>query len=105
MSTKKEKLIAFWEYDRYPYCLWGEIDNKGREDDFWIKQGRHYASTYQSYVKAFLILGESEAEKIITELKKLKVNKDNEENRISKHYNEQLKLIIPDLPAIKYFKK
>ena len=62
------KLIAFWKYDIFPYCLWGELV-KADKDRFWIKGYEGFCFVNSARI-AFL--PEVQAKQVIAELEILK---------------------------------
>lgn len=61
------KFIAFWTYDLFPYCIWGELE-KADKDFFWVKgfQGCKFNNRQR-----IAFLPEVQAAVVIEKLKKI----------------------------------
>jgi hypothetical protein len=85
----EQKLYAFWSYDQYPYCLWGEVE-KFKGDEVYIKY-------YQRWVKPFKIVEGDVGERLIDTLEILENRRKVEINKLYNSYTEELKQILPDV--------
>lgn len=66
------KMIAFWQYDTFPYCIWGEL-LKADETHFWVKgyDGFRFGNKVR-----IAFLPEVQAKSVIDKLKKLSADKE-----------------------------
>jgi hypothetical protein len=65
------KFIAFWRYDIFPFCIWGEL-LKADEDSFCVKgyDGRRFSNKIR-----IAFLPEVQAKAVIAKLEKLTADK------------------------------
>lgn len=83
------KFFAFWSYDTFPFCIWGEL-TKADETHFWVKGYEGFRFGNQCKI-AFL--PEAQAKLAIAKLEKLIVEKkiaDANFNQAAKHLLESL---------------
>lgn len=59
--SEKQRLWAFWKYDRWPFLLGGEIDH-------FTAGGSVYITSYQSAFKPVLILSYKEGKSLLESL-------------------------------------
>ncbi len=88
-------MTAFWKYDRFPYCLWGTV-TKIHDHDSNLIETKEFGKGY--YFKPFLILSDDLAKPIIESLKKLKNDKQIEEEKNYIKYKEKLDQIWSTIP-------
>lgn len=89
----KKKYMMFWEYDLFPYLLWGEIDNKVPEM-LWKGKITYYVESYQSYFCPSFILPIKEGQILANLLIELKRQKKLEISKIDEEYNTRQKRIL-----------
>lgn len=96
MAKKKNKMVAFWPYDLFPYHLWGEIDTKITPI---LSKGKmsYYVPDYQGFVSPKFILEGKEAEETISKLQSLKANKCYDDDVTYKKYKDELDDLISGL--------
>ena len=96
MAKKKNKIVAFWSYDLFPYHLWGEIDPKMTPK---VREGKmsYYVPAYQGYVSPKFILEGKDAEETISKLKSLKANKRHDDDVTYKKYKDELDYLVAGL--------
>lgn len=92
---KKQKLIAFWKYDLYPYLLWGEIDTKFFPK-LWKNKLTYYIPSYQSYMAPVFILEGKAGEIMGNYLERLMQDKRNAIKKIDEEYKEHLKRVLKE---------
>ena len=65
------KMTAFWEYDIFPFCIWGELV-KADETHFWVKgfDGMKFGNRIR-----IAFLPEVQAKAVIAKLEKLTADK------------------------------
>ena len=83
LSQEEQEEIAFWNYDQYPYTLYGTV----------VSQNGEYITTkqYGSYkFKAKKIFPRSEASVVIEELDHLKLDRQKALGLIEKEYRIKL---------------
>jgi len=85
----KQKLYAFWSYDKSPYCLWGEVEK--------FNGDLVYIESYQSWFKPIKIIEGEAGEKMIKSLMNIEYNKTVELKQLNSKYNNQLKAILPEV--------
>jgi len=75
----KTKNMAFWEYDLFPYLIWGEISTKVGER---VSGGvvSYYIESYQGYVRPLFVLPLKEGKKLATQIDKIKHDKRKADN-------------------------
>lgn len=78
--------MAFWKYDQFPYCSWGEIDE--------IRNDKVYIKSYQGWFKPFLITDYESGIATIVKLDKIQVLRRRELLAIQEKYDLELKSII-----------
>ena len=77
------KIIAFWEYDLYPYTLAGTVESFYNPRMAQIKE-------YSRKFKYFALLPEKEGNELKNHLHALRVEKKIKEKELSKEYREKL---------------
>lgn len=92
---KKQKFIAFWKYDLYPYLLCGEIDLKF-SPKLWKNRLTYYIPSYQSYMCPEFILEGKNGDNVENYLKRLRQDKINAIKRIDEEYDNQLKRVLQE---------
>jgi hypothetical protein len=93
--NRKQKFVAFWKYDLYPYLLWGEIDLKF-PPKLWKNRLTYYVPTYQSYMAPVFILEGKDGDVLCNYLERLRQDKRNAIKRIDEEYKEHLKRVLKE---------
>jgi hypothetical protein len=84
-----QKLYAFWSYDKFPYCLWGEVEK--------FKGNKVYIESYQGWFEPFKIIEGEAGVKLIESLVNIGGNKTVETKELNSKYDNQLKAILPEV--------
>ncbi len=80
-------MIVFWNYDVFPYCLWGPL-TKATKTQFW--SGPNLCFSNRARIG---ILPEEQAQDIIKELEEIKVLKDRADREFKLKAKDILKRI------------
>ncbi len=95
MSESLGNLIAFWEYDKYPYCLGGNVTKITDNGDVEIEQygkGRYFCP--------IKILPENKGIEVLKILSSLKDEYDEEKEQLKDKFISKLKVSVPFLKDI-----
>jgi hypothetical protein len=89
MTDEKLRLMAFWDYDRFPYTLYSEVDRfvEGKKN---VAKVRGYGGATFKY-KFLLPIDVGEA--LADELRRLEKEYSREKTELSMRYHERLAMI------------
>jgi len=82
----EQEVIAFWKYDRYPYCLWGLVDK--------FKDDRVYINSYLGWFRPFLVVEKEYGNKLITQLMQLEYCRIEDMEKVKQEFEERLDQLI-----------
>ena len=91
----KNKYMAFWKYDLYPYLLCGEI-NERQPSKLWKNKLCYYVDSYQGYYAPEFILPIKEGKILKNYLDELKRQKKIAMDKLQVEYIEHLNRILKE---------
>lgn len=94
-KSKRVARYAFWQYDMYPYCLWGKIKGAG-------KGGSFQMTTYDGYwFKPFLIVDGAKGKRLGEKLDALRAEYRWQSAVLDLEFDDRLKAILPQAPTFR----
>ena len=88
MNPTIKGFTAFWEYDKFPYCLSGVVDGINENGTVFVKQ-------YMSSFKPIVMMPSESAKKIEDKLSQLKLDFANRREDLKSEFMEEVRLIAP----------